>query len=336
LKRDDKNTTNSDLRSKAEERLAKAGSYPMDGSTSKLVHELRVHQIELEMQNEELLHARAEIEVGLEKYSLLYDFAPVGYFTLSDDGTIQEANLTAASLLGVDRSLLINRHFSNFLSREEYPVLIEFLKKVFENTTGKSCEVMLSGDKDNPKYVHIAGTAVKGKGGAWQCLMAVLDITEWKRFETEKKKLEIQFAQTQKIETIGTFAGGIAHDFNNILSAIIGYAELAMVDSTKPEEVRSHLAGVIKAGKRARDLVSQILSFSRHGEMRYEPVMIQSVIRESLKMLRPIIPSSIEIHQKLNSSGKILADPVQIHQVMMNLTNVNYFFRSTTIIIPVS
>jgi PAS domain S-box-containing protein len=314
-----KNTKGSDLRRKAEKSLAKTRSYPKDEPTLKLVHELRVHQIELEMQNEELQQAREEIEVGLEKYSDLYDFAPVGYFTLTDDGTIKEANLTGASQLGIERSLVINHHFSLYLSKDSHSVFTDFLRKIFEDTTKKECEVKLSGNESNPRYIHIMGTAVKGEGNVWQCLIAVMDVTDRKHAEEEKKRIEIQLAQKQKMETIGTFAGGIAHDFNNILAAIIGYAELAIIDELKHEKLHKDLEGVLKASKRARDLVAQILSFSRHGEMNYKPIKLQATIKESLRMLRAIIPVTIEIRQNIRSSGMIMADPVQIHQIMMNL-----------------
>lgn len=309
----------SDLRRKAEERLAKAGSFPEEEPTFKLVHELRVHQIELEMQNEELKQARAEIEAGLEKYSVLYDFAPVGYFTLTDDGIIKEANLTGTSLLGIERSLVINNHFSVYLSMDSHPVFTEFLRKVFADTTKKECEAKLLGDESNPRYIHIMGSAVKGEGNAWQCLIAVMDVTDSKHVEEEKKRIEILLAQKQKIETIGTFAGGIAHDFNNILAAMIGYAELAIIDESKPEKLHKDLSGVLKAGKRAKDLVAQILSFSRHGEINYQPIKLQETINESLKMLRPIIPVTIAIRKNIRSSGMIMANPIQIHQIMMNL-----------------
>src|SRR5208283_845325 len=123
-----------DLRLRAEKRLAEArtskGPHPKKEDTSKLIHELQVHQIELEMQNEEIMQARTEIEVSLEKYSDLYDFAPVGYFTLTDEGIIREVNLTGTALLGEDRSRLINRRFGLFISVETQPVFFAFLKKV--------------------------------------------------------------------------------------------------------------------------------------------------------------------------------------------------------------
>ncbi len=117
-----KETNATDLRRRAENRLgetqAATGPHPNKEDTSKLIHELQVHQIELEMQNEELIQARAEIEASLEKYSDLYDFAPVGYFTLTDEGIIREVNLTGTALLGEERSRLINQRFGLHVSVE--------------------------------------------------------------------------------------------------------------------------------------------------------------------------------------------------------------------------
>jgi CheY-like chemotaxis protein len=121
------------------------------------------------------------------------------------------------------------------------------------------------------------------------------------------------------MESIGTLAGGIAHDFNNILSALIGYTELAMNDVLEPEKAKSELMEVLKAGDRAKDLVSQILTFSHQTEKKHSPLALQAVIKESLKMLRSIIPSTIELRQDLMDSGLVMSDPTQINQVMMNL-----------------
>jgi PAS domain S-box-containing protein len=145
------------------------------------------------------------------------------------------------------------------------------------------------------------------------------DITERKRAEEEKKRLEAQLAQAQKLESIGTLAGGIAHDFNNILAAIIGYAGLAINDISEPAKARGELNEVLKAGDRAKRLVSQILAFGRQTETRHSPLELQPVIKESIKMMRSIIPTTIEIRQKIIDSGLVMSDPTQINQIIMNL-----------------
>ena len=164
-------------------------------------------------------------------------------------------------------------------------------------------------------------SAIRGHDGKITGIHGVSrDITERKRAEEEKKKLENQLNQAQKMESIGTLAGGIAHDFNNILSAIIGYTELAVEDITDPERARNELKEVLKAGDRAKNLVGQILTFSRKTETAYSPIPIRTILKESLKMLRSVIPTTVEIRQDLADSGLVLSNPTQIHQIIMNLS----------------
>jgi two-component system, cell cycle sensor histidine kinase and response regulator CckA len=141
------------------------------------------------------------------------------------------------------------------------------------------------------------------------------------RMEAEKRTIEAQLRQAHKMEAIGTLAGGIAHDFNNILAAIIGYTELSMFDVSQWSPMHQNLEQVLKAGHRAKDLVRQILAFSRHGdEQRWTPVEVGMVIREGLKLLRASLPTTIEIRPNITAAScAVLADPTQIHQVLINL-----------------
>ena len=137
---------------------------------------------------------------------------------------------------------------------------------------------------------------------------------------SQQKRLESQLLQAQKMEAIGTLAGGIAHDFNNILAAVMGYTELAMMDLDQEIPAYAKLAEVTKAGRRARDLVAQILTFSRHSEARREPLELRSIVKEAMKLLRASLPSTMEMKQEISDQPCwALADPVQIHQVLMNL-----------------
>ncbi|MFA6284039.1 MAG: ATP-binding protein, partial [Desulfurivibrionaceae bacterium] len=148
---------------------------------------------------------------------------------------------------------------------------------------------------------------------------------------SEQKKLEFQLLQAQKMEAIGTLAGGIAHDFNNILAAVMGYTELAMMDMQQNMPAYAKLAEVTKAGKRAKDLVAQILTFSRHSEARRESLELRSIVKEAMKLLRASLPSTMEMQQEVSGQACwVLADPVQIHQVLMNLCiNASQAMRGT-------
>jgi PAS domain S-box-containing protein len=129
-----------------------------------------------------------------------------------------------------------------------------------------------------------------------------------------------QLLQVQKMEAIGALAGGIAHDFNNILTAIIGYTELAREEATEGSRVRANLQEVLKAGMRAKDLVQQILMFSRQSEQEQKPLQVDSIVKEGLKLLRASIPTTVEIRPNIQREcGTVLGDPTQIYQVLVNL-----------------
>lgn len=136
---------------------------------------------------------------------------------------------------------------------------------------------------------------------------------------TERLRLEEQLRQAQKMESIGLLAGGIAHDFNNILSAIIGYTELAQQRNLSGDKLNDYLTNVLKSGHRAKNLVYQILAFSRQAESSVLPVKMSLIIKEAIKMLRATLPTTISLKQKFSVDGNVMGDPTQIHQVVMNL-----------------
>jgi PAS domain S-box-containing protein len=153
----------------------------------------------------------------------------------------------------------------------------------------------------------------------------LIDLTPTRIAEEEKKKLENQLQQAQKMEAIGALAGGIAHDFNNILSAIIGYTELAMLNEGA-EHCADELKEALAAANRAKDLVKQILAFSRQTDEERMPVRVALIVKEAVKFLRATIPSTIEIKARIDErSGAVLANSVELHQIIMNLfTNAQH------------
>jgi len=161
--------------------------------------------------------------------------------------------------------------------------------------------------------------AIRWIDGRLVRLQIAMDITELTRIQEEKLQLEIQLRQAQKMEAIGTLAGGIAHDFNNILAAILGYSEIALEDCRGQAPVDGYLGEILKAAHRAKDLTQQILTFSRQADVAPKPVRFSSVVREAIKLLRASIPTTISIQEALHSDATVMADPTQLHQVVMNL-----------------
>jgi len=147
-----------------------------------------------------------------------------------------------------------------------------------------------------------------------------LDLTERKRAEKEREKLQIQLSQAHKIESIGTLTGGVAHDFNNILNVILGHSELALSDIPESNPAYTNIKKIRKAGFKAADIVRQLLSFSRNAEQEFRASKLSLMINDSLKFFRSLIPANIEIKKEFSAKNEIIfADPVQINQIIMNL-----------------
>ena len=169
------------LRLKAEEKLKEkknTTSPVIEADVKKLLHELQVHQIELEMQNEELREANDVAENALKKYTMLYDFAPLGYFTLEIDGSISELNFTGAEMLGDKRFSLINSNFKLFIAESSQPVFNRFFKKVFTSKIKESCEVALGYDGKPLCSVYMEGVVI---GDDPKCLLSVVNISAFKK-----------------------------------------------------------------------------------------------------------------------------------------------------------
>lgn len=170
------------LRIKAEEKLKnklkKTPSEIPEADANKLLHELQVHQIELEMQNEELRQANDTAEEALRRYTMLYDFAPMGYFILDSDGSIADLNFTGAEILGDKRFSLINSNFKLFIAESSKPVFNKFFRKVYTSNTKESCELVLGYNGRTLCKVYVEGVVT---GDSRQCLLSVVDISGFRK-----------------------------------------------------------------------------------------------------------------------------------------------------------
>jgi hypothetical protein len=168
------------LRQKAEEKLKdnqQKSTPAIEADVKRLLHELQVHQIELEMQNEELRLANETTEAALKKYTLLYDFAPMGYFTLNKEGSILDLNFTGAEILCDRRFSLLNSNFKLFISEDSLPVFNDFFSRVFISNAKESCELMLGYEDETSCPVYMEGIVADSNN----CLLSVLDISGFKK-----------------------------------------------------------------------------------------------------------------------------------------------------------
>ena len=259
-----------------------------------------------------------------------------GYLCIDPDGNIIDTNDSFSRMIGYSRNELLQMtifQLAVFLSP------IEIKERIDTILDGQSlCFEAVHQRKDGGLiYLEISSQLRSGSEGK-EIFSFLRDITDRKRAEEEKEKMQAQLTQAQKMEAIGTLAGGIAHDFNNILGAILGYAELAREDSTPGSEVANNLDQVLMAGNRAKDLAKQILSFSRQADTDKIPLQPETMVKETVKLLRSSLPTTIDIKYDTGPDvGLIFADPIHIHQILVNLcTNAYHAMEETTGTISIS
>ena len=228
--------------------------------TELMLHELRVHQIELEMQNEELRQAQLALDIERARYFDLYDLAPVGYCTLSDAGLIRRANLTAASLLGDSRSRLAGQPISRFIARADQDIYYLHHKRVLESGEPQACELRMLKADGTPFWAHLASTAApEADDGVLRLVLS--DISERKHAEAERARFEqmlhehnAELERTRRVAEKATrakseFLSSMSHDLRTPLTAILGFAQLIESGSPPPtpSQARS-IAQILKAG----------------------------------------------------------------------------------------
>ena len=255
----------------------------------------------------------------------LQDNIPVGLFRRSMDGRLLFANPKMVSIFGYDSQ----EEMMQKPIRQSYddPGQYDEVMDRFEASENiQRLELRLKRKDGTPIWgaVHLNRT-IDPKSGVAHIDGAIIDITDRKKIEDDKHKLETQLRQASKMEALGTLAGGIAHDFNNILFAIIGFCELALEDAIQDTCQQDNLKEAITGAQRAAELVRQILTFARQTEIERNPLNLTSIVKESLKLMRATLPKSIEIRTELDANLTVLADPTQMHQIIVNLgTNASH------------
>lgn len=316
------------LRRKAERILknksSKVNLAPTEADLLRLVHELEVHQIELELQNEELILARERSESIAQKYTSLYDFAPIGYFTLSIEGKILELNLIGSKMLGKDRSSLKNKPFGRFIVENDLPAFNNFLENAFKSKAKEAIDIMVMGIGNSPMYAQL--TAIVEEEHEDQCLLTVMDITDRKKAEIEAeevvKKLHILNSQKDMFFSI------IAHDLKHPFNAIIGYSELLMMEVHQNDyKAVEEFSGIIlDSSIRAMDLLGNLMQWakSQTGRIIFNPkrLVLNEAVKEVTDMFDQIaIQKDVTIKKDIPNEIEVLADKDMLATVVRNLVS---------------
>ncbi len=261
---------------------------------------------------------RRHLEESLHLTRFIFDKASIGIFRIGLDGKILDVNEQVCRSLGYSAAELCQMKVFDIdpdFSPRQWPQHLETVRR-------QKSDLLESRQrhKDGTVFpVRVLVNLVTYEDQEYHVAF-VEDISERERARREAQRLQEALSQAQKMEAIGTLAGGIAHDFNNILAAIIGYTELALPQTASQDRLHRYLEQIQTAGLRARDLVQQILTFSRRDERKLRPLQPAPLVKEALRLLRSSLPTTIEIRQAIAADTlPVLADPTQIHQIVMNL-----------------
>jgi len=287
----------------------------------------------LEEKVQELEKERQQLRRSEEKYrQLVENLQEYFFYSHGTDGVFTYISPSIRNILGYTEREFSSHHTKYLTDNPMNQIVKQANDFAIENRKQPPYEIEILHKNGSKHILEVCEYPVSNEKGEVVAVEGVAhDITARKEAELKREKLERRLQQAQKMEAIGTLAGGIAHDFNNILTAIIGYAELAQEDVLPETPVSEKLDEVLTAGNRARTLISQILAFSRQSPQERIPIQIHLVVNEAIKLLRSTIPTTIKLTDNIDPrSDSVLADPTQIHQIVINLaTNAYHATRET-------
>ena len=318
MAKDKKKSQSSELRRRAEGQIK---TTPADSDDiaemstkdmAKMIHELRVHQIELKMQNEELRRIQEELGEARDRYSHLYDFAPVGYLTVSDKGIVEGANLTFTTLMGMERSAVVGKPFSHFIQREDQDVYYLNFQRLLESGDLQSFKLRLTKNDGSDFFTSLECMLIRENESApRQIRIVASDITE-------QKELEWRLRQAQKMESIAKLAGGIAHQFNNALFVITATTDLLEMQVPNDEMTTEYFDSIKKSTARMTQLTRQLLAYARGGKYEVKDISLSVLVRNTLPLLQHTLDPSI--HVETNLPGDVSHTKGDLTQLVMVLS----------------
>ena len=280
---------------------------------------------------------RKRLYESLRVIQFIFDKAPLGIFLIQDGGYITNVNEHACRYLGYTKEELCVMNVLD-IDRGHSPQGLEQIWLRQQQKKGIDTFETVHARKDGTEFpVEISGILLEFNEVPYSVSFCK-DISERKEAEKQRNKMEAQMRETQKMESLGILAGGIAHDFNNILAAVLGYAELAQLECPVDSNIKNYVCEISKAGRRAKELVQQILLFSRQGGSERGPMNVSGVVDDALKLIKAILPANIEIIRNISPNlAPIFANETQIHQIVMNLcTNAYHAMKSRGGVLDVS
>ncbi len=279
----------------------------------RMVHELLVHQIELEMQNEQLRQAQLELEFARDQYADLYEFAPVGYFTLNEQGLILSANLTAAALLGVDRASLIRRPLGHFITREDQDAFYLSRRRLFETRQAEVIEIRLLKQDGSHFYARLEAI-IQGEGEASVCRAAVSDVTE-------HKLAEQYMLRTERLAAMGQAAATLAHEIKDPLHALRLSMDLMLNDALNATRRKTCLELCNQEIDRLIEVTNNLLDFALPERFVQELIAVSDLVADTLTLVDKLMrQADIQISADLPQDLPLVrVAPDQIIQILINL-----------------
>ncbi|MCD4687963.1 MAG: PAS domain S-box protein [Desulfuromonadaceae bacterium] len=271
--------------------------------------------------------AYRRLENSEKRFKNVFSHAASGMALLTLEGKFVEVNPPLCRMLGYEPSALLNRRLDQMFHQDEWDAIKFKLDRLLSvHTEAVLEEVRMLNSRGETMWALMSASLLHDDNGQHlHFILHLQDLTVQKKIELEKQNISRQLQQSQKMESLGTLAGGIAHDFNNILSGIMGYSELAKLEVSDQAKCSEKIDMVLKATHRAKDLVQQILTFSRQDNQPIQPVKVSTIAKEVLKFLRASIPPEIDIQSNIdNDDDPVMTDPTQIHQIVMNLCTNAY------------